>query len=112
MLDTLDCNLAHYRVSHNNAFLPDQLPLQRLPDPYYAEWESVIEELPELLRSGAFIPAINELPVLDTSRLRSEEEWRRAYVILGFFTHAYIWGGEKPSEVRPLQTTTNAYVVG
>ncbi|KAB2579476.1 putative indoleamine -dioxygenase pyrrole protein [Lasiodiplodia theobromae] len=101
MLDHLDGNLAHYRVSHENAFLPDRLPLQRLPDPYYAEWESVIEILPQLLRSGELISAINDLPILETSRLSSEEEWRRAYVILGFFTHAYIWGGEKPSEVLP-----------
>ncbi|KAH7034231.1 Indoleamine 2,3-dioxygenase [Macrophomina phaseolina] len=101
MLDNLDCNLAHYQVSHENGFLPDQLPLQRLSDAYYAEWETVIEALPELLRSGELIPAINELPVLQTSNLTSEEEWRRAYVILAFFTHAYIWGGEKPSEVLP-----------
>ncbi|EOD50319.1 putative indoleamine -dioxygenase pyrrole protein [Neofusicoccum parvum UCRNP2] len=101
MLDNLDCNLSQYEVSHENAFLPDQLPLQRLSDPYYVEWESVIEALPDLLRSGELIPAINELPVLQTSRLTSEEEWRRAYMILAFFTHAYIWGGEKPSEILP-----------
>lgn len=104
MLDNLDCNLSHYQVSHENAFLPDQLPLKRLSDPYYAKWESVIEILPELLRSGELIPAINELPVFETSKLTSEEEWRRAYVILAFFTHAYIWGGEKPSEVRLFET--------
>ncbi|KAJ0331458.1 hypothetical protein COL922a_011923 [Colletotrichum nupharicola] len=28
-------------------------------------------------------------------------EWRRAYVILTFFTHAYVWGGEKAEEILP-----------
>lgn len=99
MLDNLDPNLSQYDVSPENAFLPDQLPLQRLSDPYYAEWESVIEALPDLIRNGELIPTINELPVLQTSRLVNLDEWRRAYVTLAFFTHAYIWGGEKPSEV-------------
>jgi hypothetical protein len=37
--------------------------------------------------------------MLSTSYLREEPEWRRAYSILGFILHAYVWGGTKPAEV-------------
>ena len=42
---------------------------------------------------------VDELPILSTSKLNGEPEWRRAYVVLAYLTHAYVWGGEKPKEV-------------
>lgn len=82
-----------------NAFLPEQSPLKILPDAYYEPWELVVQHLPLLIESG-IRTAVDRLPVLSTSRLATEAEWRRAYVILAFLTHAYVWGGDKPSEVR------------
>lgn len=42
---------------------------------------------------------VEDLPVLSTSRLRTEAEWRRAYVVLGFIVNSYIWGLEKAKDV-------------
>lgn len=66
-------------------------------------------DLPELIRSGEIRRRVLDLPVLSVEGLDSnnsgqeyddEAEWQRAYVILGFLTHAYIWGGEKAADVR------------
>lgn len=82
-----------------NAFLPHNRPSKHLEDVYYEPWELVAQHLPQLIREERIRGAIDTLPILSTERLTSEAEWRRAYVILAFFTHAYIWGGEEPSEV-------------
>lgn len=88
----------HYEISRNG-FLPDELPLQSLPDPYYAPWESIISNFQLLLQSDNLRTSIKHMPTLGTSKLKRKEEWRRAYVLLAFMTHGYIWGGQKPSEV-------------
>ncbi|KAL2759898.1 hypothetical protein ACRALDRAFT_1038940 [Sodiomyces alcalophilus JCM 7366] len=84
-----------------NGFLPSEPPLQFLPDPYYAPWEKLVHHLPELLRSGRFHGKVHQLPILETDRLSSEAEWRRAYVILSFLNHAFVWGGERANERLP-----------
>lgn len=88
-----------------NGFLPSELPLTVLSDPYYTPWEDVINHLPELLKCQALRHQIDGLPVLAADRLRTIPEWRRAYVILSFLAHGYIWGGDRPSEVRQPQPT-------
>ncbi|KAF7535713.1 hypothetical protein G7054_g5114 [Neopestalotiopsis clavispora] len=93
-----------YDVS-KNGFLPSSAPLQRLTDPYYALWELLAEKLPELLERKLLRYIVDSSQVLSTDRLQSEEEWRRAYVVLVFLAHAYIWGGDRPSEVLPPQIT-------
>ena len=94
--------LDQYAVTQNG-FLPSSPPLACLPDPCYAPWESVIAQLPALLRDNdnAFRTAARRMPVLSTDRLQSEPEWQRAYLVLTFFTHAYIWGGDEPADVLP-----------
>ena len=52
-----------------------------------------------LLLSKKLRPVIDKLPVLPAVHLETEAEWRRAYTVLTFLAHGYIWGGEKPSEV-------------
>jgi len=101
MLAAVDQILEQFEISHYG-FLPTDEPLAILPDTYYAPWESVISHLPYLIRNGSFHDEIAKLPLLSTSRLCSTPEWRRAYVILTFFTHAYIWSGKEPHEVRYL----------
>lgn len=93
--------LQRYGTTASNGFLPDITPLHRLPDPYYGPWELLISDLPKLMKSGQIRCRIESLSVLETTRLKSEPEWQRAYSILGFLTHAYIWGGEQPCEVCP-----------
>ncbi|KAI1077432.1 indoleamine 2,3-dioxygenase [Whalleya microplaca] len=84
-----------------NGFLPDRAPLKRLNDPYYDPWETVLDHLPSLLKQKSLRNTIDGLPMLSTKRLHTEEEWRRAYVILSFLSHSYVWGGDNASEVLP-----------
>lgn len=93
----LTAELKQFAVS-SNAFLPEHSPLRQLPDSYYEPWEIIIQHLPALVEDG-IRRAVDQMPVLSTDRLQSEPEWRRAYVILAFMTHAYVWGGEHPEEV-------------
>lgn len=88
-----------YGVSEYNGFLPEESPLEMLSDPYYKRWEQVVSNLQALLLSRRLRYTIESLPIVTASRLRSEAEWRRAYVLLSFMTHAYIWGGDTPAEV-------------
>lgn len=92
--------LGDYGLSAEHGFLPIELPLEVLPDPYYNRWEAVIANLQPLLLSKRLRGVIEELPVLSTSRLAHVAEWRRAYSVLSFLTHAFIWGGDEPEEVR------------
>ena len=92
-------NPEDYNVSTTNGFLPDEPPLEILPDPYYQQWEAVARNLQGLILSRRLRELIDRIPVLSTDRLRTEAEWRRAYSVLGFVAHAYIWGGDEPAEV-------------
>ncbi|KAI0403135.1 Indoleamine 2,3-dioxygenase [Xylaria palmicola] len=89
----------------NNGFLPSELPLNRLPDTYYEQWERLLDDLPTLLKEKRFRDRIRNLKVLKTSNLNTEREWQRAYVILCFLSHGYIWGGDVPSEIIPPSIT-------
>lgn len=91
-------SLEDYTVS-SNGFLPEHPPLERLLDPYYAPWETLAESLPTALAEQTLRASVDRLPILLTDRLPTESEWRRACLVLGFLAHAYIWGGDKPSEV-------------
>ncbi|PGH09475.1 indoleamine 2,3-dioxygenase [Blastomyces parvus] len=94
-------SLEDYGLSPVTGFLPEEAPLQRLPDPYYAKWESIVSSLQALLLSHRLRPTIDNMPILSTANLNSEPEWRRAYVLLAFMLHAYVWGGDSPAEIIP-----------
>jgi hypothetical protein len=92
--------LADYGISPEHGFLPPTAPLRDLHHPYYAKWESIVSNLHALVLSRRLRATIDCLPVLSTSYLRTDAEWRRAYVVLTFMLHGYIWGGDIPAEVR------------
>lgn len=92
--------LQDYGISPTYGFLPMELPLEILPDPYYNQWEAIARNLQALILSRRLRGVIERMQVLSTSRLQHPAEWRRAYSILSFMTHAYIWGGDKPEEVN------------
>ncbi|KAI9783758.1 MAG: hypothetical protein M1835_003743 [Candelina submexicana] len=94
-------NLDDYGITPDNGFLPAELPLEILPDPYYNKWEGIVANLQALLLSKRLRGVIEGLPVLSTGRLKRASEWRRAYSLLAFMTNAYIWGGDRPSERVP-----------
>ncbi|OJJ44122.1 hypothetical protein ASPZODRAFT_145235 [Penicilliopsis zonata CBS 506.65] len=101
MLQTSEFILDGYAVSLRTGFLPETLPLVKLPDRLYEPWEDIASALPTLIQNGNIRQSIEALPVMSTANLQSESEWQRAYLMLAFFTHAYIWGGEKPKEILP-----------
>ncbi len=93
--------LADYGISPEHGFLPNELPLARLPDPYYNKWEAVAANLQALILSRRLRGVVDRLPVLSTVGLEHDAEWRRAYCILCFTAHGYIWGGDSPSDRLP-----------
>ncbi|KAI0189853.1 indoleamine 2,3-dioxygenase [Astrocystis sublimbata] len=93
--------LADYGISPQNGFLPSVLPLTRLPDPYYNKWEAIASNLQSLVLSKRLRGVVDRLPVLSTVGLEHDAEWRRAYSLLTFFAHAYIWGGDTPCDRVP-----------
>ncbi|KZL66452.1 indoleamine -dioxygenase [Colletotrichum incanum] len=84
-----------------HGFLPPDLPCKQLSDPIYQPWEQLISQLPRLNKSSEIQTRINELPTLGTKGLHGKAEWRRAYVILCFLAHGYIWASNPPAEVLP-----------
>ncbi|KAL7792591.1 Indoleamine 2,3-dioxygenase [Trichoderma ceciliae] len=95
--------LADYGISPTHGFLPSTLPLTRLPDPYYHKWEAIMANLQALILSRRLRGVIDRLPVLSTVGLEHDAEWRRAYSLLCFMAHGYIWGGDIPADRLPPQ---------
>ncbi|RWA14488.1 hypothetical protein EKO27_g571 [Xylaria grammica] len=93
--------LSDYGISPTHGFLPDVLPLTRLPDPYYNKWEAIASNLQSLILSKRLRGVIDRLPVFSTIGLEHDAEWRRAYMLLTFFSHGYIWGGDTPCDRVP-----------
>lgn len=93
--------LAEYGISPTHGFLPETLPLTRLPDPYYNKWEAIAANLQALILSKRLRGVVDRLPVLSTIGLEHDAEWRRAYSLLSFMAHGYIWGGDSPSDRLP-----------
>ncbi|KAF2748902.1 Indoleamine 2,3-dioxygenase [Sporormia fimetaria CBS 119925] len=93
--------LRDYDISPKNGFLPDSPPLDQLPDRYYAPWETVARNFQSLILARRLRDIVDALPVLSTEYLLTQAEWRRAYMVLAFITHAYVWGGDTPCDTIP-----------
>ena len=91
-------NLEDYGVSVDHGFLPQESLLQQLPIQYQA-WETIASDLPVLISKEKIMNAVLELPILPIEDLNSIQEYRRAYVLLGFIANGYLWGAEKPLNV-------------
>lgn len=92
-----------YHVFPNSGFLPNKFPLVQLPQSYYQPWETLVANLPSLILTKRIRALVDKMPVLDTCHLSSIEEYRRAYQVLGFLAHAYIWGVNEPTNKLPEQ---------
>ncbi|OAQ75018.1 Indoleamine 2,3-dioxygenase subfamily [Purpureocillium lilacinum] len=93
--------LEDYGLSPTTGFLPRTLPLTRLPDPYYNKWEAIAANLQAHVLSRRLRGVVDNLPVLSTIGLEHDAEWRRAYSLLCFIAHAYVWGGDTPADRLP-----------
>lgn len=100
--------LEEYGISPQHGFLPTELPLELLPDRYFSPWENVVRNLQGLVLSRRLRGVVDKLPILSTDKLITEPEWRRAYSILAFISHAYVWGGDGPAEVSAFRAAVIA----
>lgn len=94
--------LEDYDLSSKTGFLPEKLPITRLPS-YYDTWENTVAVLPQLLLTKRIRDIVDDFPTLSTEYLKSDEEYHRAYTVLGFIGHAYIWGVDIPTNRLPVQ---------
>ncbi|KAJ1547525.1 hypothetical protein HK096_002536, partial [Nowakowskiella sp. JEL0078] len=88
-------NLKPSAHAFQGLFSLDPPPLRKLPDAYFDPWESLIADLPDLLLAGRLRLEVKKLQVLDTMLLTSLRERERAYLVLSFLAHAYVWGYPK-----------------
>ncbi|KAK8215408.1 Indoleamine 2,3-dioxygenase [Zalaria obscura] len=93
--------LSDYDVSKDYGFLPQEPPLESLPQAYYRPWENVARNLQGLILTKRIRGVVDNLPILSTTYLETDAEWRRAYMVLAFISHAYVWGGDRPAERVP-----------
>lgn len=101
--------LEDYGISPVNGFLPAEPPLQLLTHSCYDKWERIIANFQSLLMTKRLRSLIDNLPIIPTAHLYREPEWRRAYSILCFMAHGYIWGGEKPAEVCLINNAADTF---
>lgn len=89
-------SLSEYHISQKTGFLPDVQPCSRLPV-YFEPWESLISELPLLIRTNAIHSRVEALPQLEVSQrtLPRDEDWWRAYTVATFIGQGYIWADEE-----------------
>lgn len=97
-------DIADHDVSPISGFLPPQPPLTRLSE-YYTAWDDLAERLAESIASKSIRIEVDALPVLSASKLTTKPQLHRAFVVLGFLVHAYIWceGSDLPEPNVPPQ---------
>ncbi|WP_330240289.1 hypothetical protein [Streptomyces sp. NBC_00525] len=89
-----------YGVSESNGFLPDAAPLTRLPG-RFAEWDEIGAVLPKHLAAGRARELLSDVAPLDPATLTDPAERERAMLLLSYFGHAYIFGGDEPAGAVP-----------
>lgn len=94
-------DISTFSVLATTGFLPAELPLRRLPQLKFQPWEDVVENLPALLLSRRIRLVIEQLPEIEVAELQLLPELRRAYSVLGFLAHGYVWGTSTPSSRIP-----------
>ena len=82
--------LEKYNISVDRGFLPATDPLLSLPE-IFKVWEEIGARLPGLVRTNQVRSIVEGLPRFPIDELKQEAEWWRAYALLTFISHAYIW---------------------
>ncbi|CAK7901557.1 indoleamine 2,3-dioxygenase [[Candida] anglica] len=93
--------LEDYDVFLEKGFLPDQLPLVKLPQDYYQPWENLVNNLPSLILTKRVRKLVDDLPSLSTEHLSNRDEYRRAYQCLTFMAQGYVWSETNPTDKLP-----------
>ena len=108
-------NLADYDISQETGFMPaNPPPLRRLPSAYYEEWEQIMDHLNALTLSGKLREKVRKLPVLSVEPLATKAEERRAFIVLTFIAHSYMYGvpnADDPISILPKQLSIPWFAV-
>jgi len=94
--------LNKYKISTNRGFLPSLDPVLSLPKEF-GPWEDIAARLPELIRDKSVREEVEKLPTFSVTELKLEEEWWRAFCLLAFVSHSYVWceGKEGVTNILP-----------
>lgn len=102
---TTDINvlkLEDYDIDEKRGFLSSEMPPSALPHEYYAPWEKIATNIPQLLLTSQMKNVVeNELPLLSIDQLSTLPELKRAYVLLTFMINGYVWSSTPPNECVP-----------
>ncbi|KAJ3275494.1 hypothetical protein HDV01_000321 [Terramyces sp. JEL0728] len=93
--------LEEFGIDPQTGFLPNPPPVKQLPK-YYQPWEFIIDNLNAFLVSGAIRDRVRKLEKLSVEYLSGVVEQRRAYCMLSFIAHAYIYGVANADTVDPV----------
>lgn len=92
--------LNRFEVSPTRGFLPHSDPLQKLPDKYQ-DWEVLGNDLSGLILARQIRHLVDKLPVISLDELTTQDQLRRAHLILCCLAHAYVWATAEPSPTIP-----------
>ena len=96
--------LNNYKIVASRGFLPYPDPVLSLPKAFDA-WEHIAVCLPELLREGRLRQQVAKLPqeIPVSAELKTEGEYWRAFCLLAFVSHSYVWceGKEGVTNILP-----------
>ena len=97
----MDNAYQEYLISPRHGFLPDRLPMARLPR-YYVAWDELAYNLPDIVTAGLITDEVLlRLPLLSPDRLGSHLAYERAMMLLSFIGHAYLNDPSEPRKTLP-----------
>jgi indoleamine 2,3-dioxygenase len=93
-------DLTAYGVSRTRGFVPEQDPLDRLPEAFRA-LDNLAPMIPALIMNQEIRRFLAALPELDVAALTDAAEAERGMLILSALTMAHVWGGKEPDFTLP-----------
>ena len=90
----------YHQVSIKNGFLPDKVPMTRLPE-RFEQWESTLDKLIELIKTNRLRQDVDMWLYVEPNDecLPTEPHWQRAYLVLTFVAHAILGAEDAPSKL-------------
>lgn len=84
-------DIEDYGLSRTLGFLSDTPPLTSFSDINFSSCDDLIKHFPYLLASKTLRNEVRKLPELDVQLLSTDAGKHRAYVVLAFLVHGYVW---------------------
>ena len=87
-------------MSIKNGFLPDKVPMTRLPE-RFEQWESTLDNLIELIKTNRLRQDVDMWRYVEPNDecLPTEPHWQRAYLVLTFIAHSILGADDAPSKL-------------